>query len=421
MKRFVLSFALLGALATSASGQTFSSGGTIIIPNAGAANPYPATINVAGGPAAITSISVTLNNLRHTYIGDIDVLLVGPGGQTVVLFSDVGNGVNFQGETLTFTSALGAPSAVQNPFTGGTFAPTNVGAGDAFPAPAPAGPHGAGFGAFIGANANGVWSLYILDDVGGDSGTVSGWSITFNQATPIEPTSNLITYQGKLTNGAVPVNGNVDLQFGFWRTAFASGPGELVLAPPALTNVPVSDGLFTVRLNPGNAFFDNRELWLEIAVRNPAGVGGFVTLNGRQRITPAPSATWASSADEANTAARADSATHAFTADTLLSPDNTPVVRTANNGVVGIARPPTTIGNGTFVVEGVQGNAANIYGGMHVNTPHADAWPFVGLATADVFRAWMYYNPATTSMIFNNEGNQMWVKNNGVTVNTPTL
>ena len=421
MKRFVFASALLACLATSVSAQVFTNSGTINILDAASANPYPSTINVAAGPAAITSISVTLRNLTHTYIGDIDILLVGPGGQTVALMSDVGDGVNFVGENMIFTSAAGAPSAAQTPVSAGTYAPTNLQGADAYGAPAPAGPHGADFSGFIGTNANGVWSLYIRDDFGSDAGTISGWSITFNQATPVEETSNLLTYQGKLTSGAVPVNGNVDLQFSFWRNSFSTDAASRVLLTPVQFNIPVADGLFTTKINPGGAFFDNKELWLEIAVRNPAGVGGFSTLTGRQRVTPAPSATWASSAGSADTATRADSATSALTADMLVSPDNTPVVRTANNGVVGIARPATTIGNGTFIVEGVQGTSANVYGGMHVNTPDAGAWPFVGLATANNFRAWMYYNPAITSMIFNNGGDQMWVKTNGVTVGTATL
>ena len=60
----------------------------------------------------------------------------------------------------------------------GTFRPTNVGAGDAFPAPAPAPGGGTLLSVFNGVNPNGTWSLYVFDDVGGDVGDFGGgWEL----------------------------------------------------------------------------------------------------------------------------------------------------------------------------------------------------------------------------------------------------
>src|SRR5262249_46360536 len=55
-----------------------------------AASPYPASINVSGQTTKIGGVIVTLNSVSHTVPGDIDILLVGPGGVNVVLMSDVG-------------------------------------------------------------------------------------------------------------------------------------------------------------------------------------------------------------------------------------------------------------------------------------------------------------------------------------------
>ena len=79
------------------------------------------------------------------------------------------------------------PSGAQ--LASGTFAPTNFDPTanvDGFPAPAPlVGPYGASFAPFIGTNPNGVWKLYIVDDVAGNSGQLAGgWSITLTTATP---------------------------------------------------------------------------------------------------------------------------------------------------------------------------------------------------------------------------------------------
>src|SRR6185295_3437633 len=100
-----------------------------------------------------------------------DVLLVGPQGQSVILMSDVGGGSPVAGLTLTF--ADGSPALGSGPLTSGTYAPSNLGSGDSFPSPAPAGTPGAALSIFDGTDPNGDWSLYIVDDVAVDGGSVS--------------------------------------------------------------------------------------------------------------------------------------------------------------------------------------------------------------------------------------------------------
>jgi subtilisin-like proprotein convertase family protein len=53
------------------------------------ASPYPDQIEIAGLTDPITSVEVTLHQVSHPKASDIDILLVGPDGQRVLLMSDV--------------------------------------------------------------------------------------------------------------------------------------------------------------------------------------------------------------------------------------------------------------------------------------------------------------------------------------------
>jgi subtilisin family serine protease len=156
----------------------FTNPNAITIPSSGAGNPYPSTINVSGLTGGVNSLKVTLTGLSHTWPDDIDVLLVGPSGAKALLMSDVGgfNGIN--NVTLVFDPTATAFLPDESQITGGTYKPTDFETGDLFNAPAPVGPYGVDFSVFNNTNPNGTWSLYVMDDVGGDSGTIAGgWSL----------------------------------------------------------------------------------------------------------------------------------------------------------------------------------------------------------------------------------------------------
>jgi subtilisin-like proprotein convertase family protein len=153
----------------------------ITIPDSGPGNPYPSTINVSGLSGPVVDVDVTLHGLTHTWPDDLDVLLIGPGGQSVLLLSDVGGSGSISGIELTLDDAA-ADSLPDGSFlTSGAFQPTNFdfGGADVFPAPAPSGPYGSFLSEFNGSDPNGDWSLYVLDDAGADLGIVSGgWTLT---------------------------------------------------------------------------------------------------------------------------------------------------------------------------------------------------------------------------------------------------
>ena len=143
----------------------------------GIASPYPLLINIAGAPPSLGSLSVSLTSLSHTFPSDLDILLVGPGGQKVMLLSDAGGSTPVTGINLVLSD--GGPPATSAALTSGMYHPTDLQPGDVLPAPAPAGPHATALSVFNGTNPNGTWSLFVYDDAGGDVGTLGGVTLGF--------------------------------------------------------------------------------------------------------------------------------------------------------------------------------------------------------------------------------------------------
>ncbi len=98
------------------------------------------------------------------------------------------------------------------------------------------------------------------------------------------------TYQGRLNQSGMPLNGTADFQF---RLFDAASGGAQVGTTQSANNVTITDGLFTASLNFGTGVFTGEARWLEIAVRSPAGSGTFTTLATRQSLAAAPYALYA--------------------------------------------------------------------------------------------------------------------------------
>jgi hypothetical protein len=139
-------------------------------------------------PAGTTvlSVNVTLNNFSEGAPDDVDVLLVGPTGVNAILMSDVGDFTNPGGVTLTLSDAAGSGLPDNATLVSGTFQPTNIGGGDAFPGPAPAPAGTSNLSAFDGTNPNGTWSLYVVDDraSAGTGSFAGGWSLDLTVLIP---------------------------------------------------------------------------------------------------------------------------------------------------------------------------------------------------------------------------------------------
>ncbi len=182
------------------------------------ANPYPSTINVTGLTGNVAKVTVTINGYNHSFPDDTDMMLVAPNGAKLIIWSDVGGSTAASNITITLDDAAASPIPDAGPLASGTFRPTAVNTTDTFPAPAPAPVHptddaapggtatfASKFNGMTAAQANGTWSLYIVDDLSGDGGSISGgWSLNITQtAAPLAPGALLISeFRVRGPNGA---------------------------------------------------------------------------------------------------------------------------------------------------------------------------------------------------------------------------
>ncbi|MBE2198540.1 MAG: DUF4397 domain-containing protein, partial [Anaerolinea sp.] len=167
------------------SGQLVCNSDPITIPSSGAATPYPSDINVTGYGAALTDVNVHLLDMNHTWPDDIDILLVGPQGENLIIMSDAGGSGDLVNVNLIFDDAAAGPLPDATQIASGTYQPSNYEAGDTFPAPAPAPSAETQLAVFNNTNPNGTWSLYVVDDTGGDSGQIAGgWCLELAATDP---------------------------------------------------------------------------------------------------------------------------------------------------------------------------------------------------------------------------------------------
>jgi subtilisin-like proprotein convertase family protein len=231
---FILCGAAMPRAVTAQTTFTNSTAITIPSPSAalGAASIYPAPITVSGVGTQLTAISVTLSDFSHTYPADVDVLLVGPGGQNVLLMSDEGTFFPVSNLSFTFSNTAGSNMPSSSQLSSGTFLPSNfdpVGDVDGFPAPAPLfGPYGSSFAPLIGTNPNGTWNLYVVDDVAGNNGQFAGgWSITVT--TPAAPLQINSAVSRKTHGGAGDFDINLPLSGEPGVECRSSGGNHLII------------------------------------------------------------------------------------------------------------------------------------------------------------------------------------------------
>lgn len=150
----------------------------ITIADSGQATPYPSSIEVSGATGTISSLTVTLTGLSHSFPNDVDVLLVGPTGESVVLMADAGGTTRVRRLTVTFDDAAASALSDEGQLLGGDVRPGEFEIGFEGGSPAPSPPHGTTLSVFSGTDPNGTWQLFVFDDASGDAGQIAGgWSL----------------------------------------------------------------------------------------------------------------------------------------------------------------------------------------------------------------------------------------------------
>jgi large repetitive protein len=165
--------------------QTFSSTRSFTIPgeapgvSIGPANPYPSTISVSGlTNGVITDVNLVLEDFSHTHPKDVDILLSLNDGRQALVMSDVIDGDDATDVDLTLDDEAQALLPETGSLMDGTFRPTNVEYyADTFAAPAPALDGNLALSVFDGANPNGTWHLWVMDNSDGDYGDLGGWAL----------------------------------------------------------------------------------------------------------------------------------------------------------------------------------------------------------------------------------------------------
>jgi hypothetical protein len=183
LKRFSLSITVAGigsaALAAGAQASHFVNLATISVPGGLQASPYPSSIAVSGLTGKVAKVNPTISGLNNEF-DDVQMLLVGPGGQTTLLWRAVcQDALNFNGATYLFDDA-GAPLPATGCPGSGTYKPTDRDLSpEPFTSPAPQGqPYGTALSAFNGTVPNGTWNLFIESTQAGGSGSINGgWSL----------------------------------------------------------------------------------------------------------------------------------------------------------------------------------------------------------------------------------------------------
>lgn len=162
-------------------------------------------VNVADG--FLWDVEIT-TRLTHEYSADLDITLTSPGGTTVTISTDNGGAVADAFNNVLWddqAAANGGATVTQFDFAHGmatTLSPEEP------------------FGAFIGEDPNGTWTLTVTDDEAGASGTLDGWSLTLTTlpAAPLSATG--------ISNEIVSVD--VNDQAPAVRTVDVTGIGDFI-------------------------------------------------------------------------------------------------------------------------------------------------------------------------------------------------
>lgn len=209
---------------------------------------------------------------------------------------------------------------------------------------------------------------------------------------PLEaaPLSTSFSYQGQLKLGGVPISGLADFEFSLWDQAAL---GAQIGATQTKLSVGVQNGLFAVELDFGASAFTGSERWLQVTVRHPAGVGNYVSLDGRERIAAAPYSL--------------------FSLNTFWQASGNAISNT-NSGFVGINR-SSAVNNVEYF--GIQAASTGTeYGGMYVRTNGTNAKPFYGYASGSGLTsqtAWTYLDGATGDWHIHNGDDRITVTDTG--------
>jgi subtilisin-like proprotein convertase family protein len=126
----------------------------------------------------IGDVTVTLNNLTHTFFGDLIATLENvTTSTTVTLFNRAGGSSDLGGNYSFNDSFIGNLLSVPfgSPIPGGNYFPIDASGTLSSPS----------LTTFVGQNAPGIWRLRISDNAGIDVGNLGSWSLALTPVTAV--------------------------------------------------------------------------------------------------------------------------------------------------------------------------------------------------------------------------------------------
>ncbi|MCB0756536.1 MAG: T9SS type A sorting domain-containing protein, partial [Flavobacteriales bacterium] len=113
--------------------------------------------------------SVVIDSISHTWLADLDIYLISPAGDTLELSTDNGGSAdNMSNVVFTDTSTNDITLQTLDILPGYYHTEDSLGFASLY----------------NGQDPNGAWSLFIIDDTGGDQGELISWSMTFTDNSP---------------------------------------------------------------------------------------------------------------------------------------------------------------------------------------------------------------------------------------------
>jgi uncharacterized repeat protein (TIGR01451 family) len=227
------------ATTTNPSSGKFCNTTPLGFPNAIASgSPYPTRIHASGLAGLLSKVTLELNGLSHQFPDDIDLMVTGANGNSLIALSDVGGSSAVSGLTLVLDSTAASPLPDTTALTSGTFRPTDFQPGaDSFAAPAPTSNVFSASTTSLGAafntsNPNGIWTLWTRNDSAGAQGGGSlsgGWCLNFTMTQPQLTISK--THVGNFVRGQVGATYTV--------VVGSAGPGATAGTITVVDNVPI--------------------------------------------------------------------------------------------------------------------------------------------------------------------------------------
>jgi uncharacterized repeat protein (TIGR01451 family) len=245
---------------------------------------------VSGLTGIVGKVTVTLSNLSHTYPKDVSAVVVGPGGQKVILMSGAGaaNAVN---ASLVFdqTAAQQVPSEAAQ-LMSGAWRPANYSGSVVLPSVAA--PYGESLEVFNSISPTGQWRLYVNDNNDGDEGLIAGgWSLAFTMLKPVNQVADLAVsaaaFPATLLAGSDAAITFTILNAGPNPTAFAAfnavvpAGAAVISATPSQGDAIIAGGQVTANLG---AMASGASATVKVIVR--PGVAGSLVCTGTA-VSPA--------------------------------------------------------------------------------------------------------------------------------------